>query len=490
MRIKGLFMNNIFEKLFEKYNKLSKPVKASFWFTICNVLNKGIALLATPIFTRILTTEQYGDYTVFQSWCSIMMIFATCNLFVGVYGKGLVEYSDDRDKFTSSLLGLTTLITIIVIIIYVTNIDFWTNFFSLSPIVMTAMFIQLLTMPAFEFWSTRQRFEYKYRSLVIISLAMSIISIVISIVAILSTRYKLEAKVYSDVFVKAVIGISLATLLIVKGRKIFSAKYWRYALVFNIPLIPHFLSTMILNQSDRIMIKNMVNPSSAAMYGIAYTIGTVVLLVINAINNSFTPYTYEALKEKKYLGIKKNANILITIVAAMVSVSMIFAPEIIYVFAGKKYYDAIGVIPPVAVSVFLIFVYSLFSNIEYYYKKTKYIALASVICAIVNIILNYILIPLFGYYAAGYTTLVCYVLYALTHFLFSKKVLKENGIEVRDVFEVKKYVIATIIMLIVMLVMVMLYNHVVIRYSLLVIFLIICCIKKKFIMKKFKEIKR
>ena len=71
-----------------------------------------------------------------------------------------------------------------------------------------------------------------------------------------------------------------------------------------------------------------------------------------------------------------------------------------------------------------------------------------------------------------------------------QKVLKENGIEVRDVFEVKKYVIATIIMLIVMLVMVILYNHVVIRYSLLVIFLIICCIKKKFIMKKFKEIKR
>ena len=473
-----------------KYSDLSLPVKASFWFTVCNVINKGIALLATPIFTRILTTEQYGDFTVFQSWYGIMIIFSSCNLFIGVYGKGLVEFEDDRDKFTSSLLGLTTLITIFTILIYILNIEFWTEFFTLSPIVMLAMFVELLTMPAFEFWATRQRFEYKYKYLVLISLGMSIMSIVISIIAVISTNYKLEARVYSDVLVKAIIGVSLATIIALRGKKLFDKKYWIYALAFNIPLIPHFLSTMILNQSDRIMIKNMVDSSSAAMYGIAYTIGTVVLLVTNAINNSFIPYTYEALKDKNYIGIKKNANTLIMIVVAMVGISMIFAPEIIYVFAGKKYYDAIGVIPPVAVSVFLIFVYSLFSNIEYYYKKTKYIALASVICAIVNIILNYILIPLFGYYAAGYTTLVCYVLYALTHFLFSKKVLKENGIEVRDVFEVKKYVIATIIMLIVMLVMVILYNHVVIRYSLLVIFLIICCIKKKFIMKKFKEIKR
>ena len=75
----------------QKYKNLSQPVKASFWFTVCNILNKGIALISTPIFVRILTTDQYGDYSVFQSWYSIIIIFATLNLFSGNYGKGLVE---------------------------------------------------------------------------------------------------------------------------------------------------------------------------------------------------------------------------------------------------------------------------------------------------------------------------------------------------------------------------------------------------------------
>ena len=60
----------------QKYKDMSQPVKASFWFTVCNILNKGIALISTPVFVRILTTDEYGDYSVFQSWYSILVIFA------------------------------------------------------------------------------------------------------------------------------------------------------------------------------------------------------------------------------------------------------------------------------------------------------------------------------------------------------------------------------------------------------------------------------
>ncbi|NFG58747.1 hypothetical protein FC778_08535 [Clostridium botulinum] len=474
----------------KKYNDLSDALKASLWFTICNILNKGIALLATPIFTRIMTTEQYGDYTVFQSWYGILIIFGTFNLFIGAYGKGLIEFDKDKDRYTSSLLGLTTLLTTIMFCIYIINIDFWTCFFGLPPIIMSAMFIQLFTMPAYEFWSTKQRFEYKYKALVATSLGMSILSILISIITVVATTYKLEARVYSDVFIKAIIGIFIFILLKYRGKKLFCKKYWKYALIFNIPLIPHFLSTMILNQSDRIMIKSMVNASSSAMYGIAYTIGTIVLLVTNAINNSFTPYTYEALKGRNYLGIRKNSIKLVLLVAVMVCLSMIFAPEIIYIFAGKKYYEAIGIIPPIATSVFLIFMYSLFSNIEYYYKKTKYIAIASVLCAVVNIILNYLFIPKFGYYVAGYTTLACYLLYAITHFYFCSKILSQENIKVSDVFDIKKYVLITSFIFIIMAVMIIIYDYIIIRYSILVIIMIFSLIKRKIIIKEIKNILR
>ena len=150
-------------QLQNKYNKMPLPVKASLWYTICNVLNKGIALISTPIFTRILTEEQYGTFAIFQSWFSILIIFTSLNVFLGGYQKGLLLYKDDVKKFTSSQLGLTTTITIIFFIVYILNINFWNKIFDLPANLMIAMFIELLLMPALELWSSQQVFNYKYK---------------------------------------------------------------------------------------------------------------------------------------------------------------------------------------------------------------------------------------------------------------------------------------------------------------------------------------
>ena len=147
----------------EKYRKMSIPVKASIWYMVCNVINKGISLLSTPIFTRLLTEEQYGTFAIFQSWFSILIIFTSLNVFLGGYQKGLLLFKEDIKRFTASQLGLTTTITIIFFGIYILNKNFWTGIFDLPSNLMTAMFIELLLMPALELWSTQQRFDYKYR---------------------------------------------------------------------------------------------------------------------------------------------------------------------------------------------------------------------------------------------------------------------------------------------------------------------------------------
>ncbi len=99
-----------------------------------------------------------------------------------------------------------------------------------------------------------------------------------------------------------------------------------------------------------------------------------------------------------------------------------FAPEAISILAPRSYHGAIWVIPPVAASVFFMFLYNLFGNVEFYFEENKFIMIASVLGAVLNIILNYIFVPLCGYIAAGYTTLFCYIVYSLSHYIFMKKV--------------------------------------------------------------------
>ena len=479
-------------QLQNKYNKMPLPVKASLWYTICNVLNKGIALISTPIFTRILTEEQYGTFAIFQSWFSILIIFTSLNVFLGGYQKGLLLYKDDVKKFTSSQLGLTTTITIIFFIVYILNINFWNKIFDLPANLMIAMFIELLLMPALELWSSQQVFNYKYKKYVLLSLMMTIVSLGSGVIAVVYSSLKLEARVYTDVLSKALFAGALFILIFKSGKCFFSKQYWKYALLFNLPLIPHYLSNYVLNQSDRVMIGRMVGNTQAAYYSVAYTISTMMVLITGAIINSLTPYTYKALEKNDEYSIKCVTKPIVVAVAGLSFVTMAFAPEVIRIFGGEKYLDAIYVIPPIAASVFFIFLYSLFSNIEYYFQKTRFIAFATCISAIVNLILNFIFIKIYGYYAAGYTTLVCYICLAVLHYIFYRKVLKEENIK-NNVYDIKMICLMSFIVIIGMTVFAVTYRYIFIRYAILASILIITLIfrnKIKSLLLEFRKMKK
>lgn len=478
------------KKIMNKYNEMSKPVKAALWYTICNFINKGIALLSTPIFTRILTEEQYGTFSIFQSWFNILIIFTSLNIFMSGYTKGLLLYKEDKDGFTSSQLSLTTCITLIFFVVYIINIDFWTKIFELSPILVIAMFVELLVMPALEFWTAKERFDYNYKKVIIISISMNVICLALSVLAILSTNYKIEARILPDVFVKLLFAGTLFILILTKGRKLYNKKYWKYALKFNLPLIPHYLSNYVLNQSDRLMIGKMVGKTQTAYYSISNTISNVMMLLVLAVNNSLTPYIYKTINDKHSEKIKDKINPIVISIAVLSIGIMAFAPEVISIFAGKEYLDAIYVIPPITTSVYFIFIYSMFSTIEYYYEKTGLIAIATSISAIINIILNYIGIKLFGYYAAGYTTLICYICLAICHYIFYKKIVKEKIPELKDVYDIKLMIITSLFLLGIMILMTIVYEFLVIRYIIILTIILFIFIKKNYIINVIKLLKK
>ena len=108
-------------------------------------------------------------------------------------------------------------------------------------------------------------------------------------------------------------------------------------------------------------------------------------------------------------------------------------------------------------------IFSIFSNIIYYEKKPKYVMGAGVAAAIVNIILNYIFIPLCGYFAAGYTTLVAYLLQVVWSYIAVRKVTGES------VYDMKKLGIIGLIVLVMSIFSQFLYPYTWIRWGLLIV---------------------
>lgn len=472
-----------------QYHSIPAPLKASIWFTICSVIEKGVSLLTTPIFTRILTSEQYGTYSIYQSWYSIITIFATLNLHAGVYNNGMTKWPEDRSRYTSSLQGLSTSLTLLLLLIYSSNYSFWNGVFGLSTFFMLVMFIELIFVPAFSFWAASQRYDYKYKKLVIVSIFIGIASPILGIIAVMATEYKAEARILAYVIVQVCVGIVLYIYNMYKGRYFFVKKYWKFALTFNLPLIPHYLSQTILNQVDRIMISQMVGNSEAAIYSVAYTISMMFTIITNAINNTFIPYTYKSLQNKHYKELRRSTNILLLLVAFCCIVAMALGPEIIRIFAAPEYYEARWIVPPVAAALFFMFVFPLFCNIEFYFEQTKTIMIASCGAAIANIILNRVGIQQYGYIAAAYTTLICYILLALTHYCVYKYLAKKHDIN-ESLYDVKIIFILSLTILVIMIGMTLVYDVVIVRYMIILLIVLVVLKNRRTIYMRLRSLKK
>ena len=414
------------KKLFAKYKSLPVQIRASACFLMCSFLQRGISLITTPIFTRLFTTEEYGSFSVFSSWMSILSIIIMMNLSAGVYTQGLVKFDGKQDVYSSSLQGLVLTLVAIWTVVYLIFHDFWNSLFSLTTVQMLAMMVMIWTTAVFNFWAGEQRVKYRYKGLVAITILTSLAKPVIGILLVTHAEDKVTVRILGLAFVELVCYLGLFIGQMKRGKRFFDAHFWKYAFLFNLPLIPHYLSQILLNSSDRIMISKLIGDSEAGIYSVAYTLSLVMVMFNSALLSTLTPWILQKIKTKRLNDIKSVAYPALILIAAVNILLIAFAPEIMRIVAPKEYYDAIWVIPPVSMSVYAMFSYELFVVFELYYEKRGFMMMSSVIASVLNIALNYLFIPIFGYNAAGYTTLFCYIVNAFVHYIFMCKVCRDN----------------------------------------------------------------
>lgn len=225
------------------------------------------------------------------------------------------------------------------------------------------------------------------------------------------------------------------------------------------------------------MIAQICGDYEAGIYSIAYSMAMVLLIVNVSINGSLTPWTFKAIEANSVREIRRIGSIYLVFVAFINVLLVCVAPEVVNLVATEAYRDAVYIIPPVAASVVFIALQDLFLNIEYYYSKTKLIMGATVIAATVNVLLNLVFINLFGYLAAGYTTLVCYVLVSVVHFACYRSICMQK--KLNGFYDLRFLVVVALVSTIFMLCMLLLYPYPTIRYAFLLLLAAVAFLKRK-----------
>ncbi|WP_373899169.1 lipopolysaccharide biosynthesis protein [Haloimpatiens sp. FM7315] len=406
-----------------EYIKNKKTVSAGIGYTIGNILIMGISFLTIPIFTRILSTSDYGLYNTFMAYASICSILIGFGLHTSIKAAN-IEFDKRIDEYVSNIIILSMLLLVVFFAIVITCGGIVSNYFGYSQLLLIVLLLQSEAGAIISIYNNRLSLDYSYKKYLIVSFFTSVGSIVLSLIFIFiifkNERY--VGRILGGAIPSIISALIIIYLLFSKKKPTIKKDQIGFALKYSAPIVPHGLSQILLSQFDRIMIQRMIGSAQAGIYSFSYSIATIPQIIASSLDTVWGPWFFEQYKEQKIELIKKRSSQYVMLFSIITVGIMAVSPEIIHIMASKDYWESVYLVIPIVLSTYFIFLYYLPAQIEYYEKKTVNIAIGTMGAATLNIALNYIFIPKYGYIAAAYTTLFSYICNFVFHIIAAKKI--------------------------------------------------------------------
>lgn len=404
-------------------NDKKKLMKAGSLYFVGNIFDKAISFITIPIFTRMLSVSEYGVTNTYLSWVSILSVIITLSLGNSIR-TAVIDYPREKNEYMSSIfiLGSISALILTTLLCILTNL-------SGSNISLKLVLFCCINAYANSILSAvqlRYMMDVKYLQRTLLQSLPNILIILLSIVFILNLegdRYL--GRIYSYVLINSIIAVLYVVYYLMKGKVLYCEKYWRYSLSFSIPIIFHSLSTVILSQVDRTMLTWLRGAAETGRYSLAYQFGMIPLVITTTLENIWIPWFTLKMGENDKNSINKMVKPYIGSVSGICILVMLITPEVLINMTTKDYYSARYMIVPVIIATYLMFLTSISLDLEYYLKKTKGIAINTIVAAIINIILNFVFIPIYGGVAAAYSTTISYAVSFVIHYVVARKLDKK-----------------------------------------------------------------
>ena len=439
-------------------------LKAGVWYVVSTILVKTVSIVTTPIFTRLLTISEYGEVATFSTWYSLLIVLCTLNLTYSI-GRAKLDFQDRLDQYIGAMQILSAIITFFISVVILIFIEFFTEVMGLNSFSIVILIIYLFFSPSISFFQNGYRYRYRYKENIFIALYITLSSVFFSLILLFAIDFQ-------DRAILRMIGITMSTVILsvifwwrsIKQDNLkINIEYWKYGVAISLPLVLHTVSLHILAQSDRIFISKICGAADVGIYSLIYNYGIIISVLINAISDGWLPWFHDNFFMNNYDAIRKNIKYLMLFMCYLSLACVALAPEAIIILGGEQYLSGLSCVFPIVVGILCQYTYTHYVNVELHLKKTKYVSCGTIFAALLNVVLNIIFIPLFGFVAAAYTSLLSYVCLLFVHQFISEKIL---GVKLyKSIFMFGVVLITTILAAILTLT----YDNLAIRYSLILI---------------------
>jgi O-antigen/teichoic acid export membrane protein len=410
-------------------SSIQKVLVNSGIYGISNILIKGVNFFLLPLYTVYLTTQDYGILSVVNSYTYLFTIIFTFGLsrstvrFYFIYRKN----PDDVKKlwgtiitfiYTSALFFgiIFILFKSFLITPFIKNIDFF-------PYIFLGMMTVFLN-PAFAVYQSTLPARHKAAKYGIQNISRATIRISITLLLVVVIELGVVGVLLSQVITAFVFLIYTFFAFRSEITLGFNKKMLKETLSYSVPLIPISLANWFYTTIDIIFLNNLKSTASAGIYNIGFQLGGILLLIIDSVHSAFKPFFYESMEEGESGKIKIiNYAEAFVIFYAFAALSISFwGKDLLQLMVTKDFREGWIVIPFISFSfVFSGIQYFFYYPVEYSLKGAKYLNIPTFLSAGVNIVLNYLLIPIFGIIGAALTTLIAHIVSTSITLLISTK---------------------------------------------------------------------
>lgn len=387
------------------------PRKAALWFGLALYANSALLLLATPVFTRLMSRDEFGQVVLYNAWLSVVTIVASLSLARGVFNNGLLEHEQRIDAYMTSMVGLTVVCNAAVFVLLAAAVALFGDFTGLGVPLLALMLLFIPLNAVYLFWQARQRFHYLYRLPVLLSAVTALLGVGGAIAAmLLLPAWRVEARVLAVAIPTMLIGAVMLVALLRHRHTLFDAVGWRVALGMGLVLLPHYAAQGLLQNFDRFAVSRLLDTAALGVYGLALAVASAVTLFWTAISAAWGPWLLRQLKNDA-LGALSASALWITAGVGAVAVALaLVAPELVRLLSPAPYHAAAVLVPWLALASYFQFAQSVFMSVHFYRKRALFITLASLAATALIVVLNLALVGRHGLLGAAWAAIAAQVL--------------------------------------------------------------------------------
>lgn len=404
---------------------MRKHLRIFSLYTLVGFLNAGISFLLLPILTAHLTPSDYGIIALVNVYVSLLLPvvgLSTAGYTTVEYHNPKVSKSEFKNIF-SSVRAIPLVGILILSLLFVACQSFLPGLMELPRLAYWLILpLTLFSLYAGNF-STFLTTSKRANAFAATTVARVLMEIALTLLLVVYIGMNWEGRIHSAL--ATVIVLTIASILLYRRWDILSfvvkKEYVQKAILFGAPLIFHQIGKFVINQSDRIFLAKMVSVEEMGIYSVGYQIGNIILIVVLAFSNFFSPFLYERLGKNTDQGKKEVVKMsLVFIVALLMGVFLLTlaTPLIFDLMIDIRYAGGSIYVLWVGLGYFFWGVYIIFSGYIFYSKKTKVLGWLAFVNVMVNLALNYFLISWIGPLGAAIATCISYFLVAILILLY------------------------------------------------------------------------